>query len=152
MSFNSKMPNAADFFQSDGKGFSSAGVRYLADLEKMATRLNSLGKPDAITDGIPWGIQYPDAATYNIAIDWPFAAKIVKVSAVCAVGSVTANLKIDETSISGADAISITTTQGSVTPTGNNDLTAGKTLSIALSDVDNCEGVSLMLRYTRGVS
>lgn len=104
------------------------------------------------TQGFSFSIEVPEAKQYIITDDWPVDVNctITEITSKGVGGGCTADWKIGSTSIEGASAISVTTSELETVPTDDNVLAEGDELSVTLSSVDEgCTEVRFTVKYER---
>ena len=83
----------------------------------------------------PLSIQNPQAATYRLVTNsrWPFT--IDQMTVQTDAGTLTGNLKIEVTSVTGLDAVAATSTESTATATAAKNLAVGENLNLTLSSI-----------------
>lgn len=84
---------------------------------------------------IPFSIRYPEAATYTLVLKSRVPLTIQSITTKTDAGTLTANVKINSTSVTSLSAISVTSSEATTTATGANSLAAGDDLVITLTSV-----------------
>ena len=100
------------------------------------------------TDFISGFIKSPLNQDYRIVEKIPYAATITELTAKTSTGTITATFKINSTAIT-TGAISVTSSQASVTPSALNVTAAGDTLVLTLSANSSAANLSFTVRFTR---
>lgn len=151
MGLNAKMPGSDDFFTPDGKGFSSAGIHYLGNLEKAAKQLNELLASGALVEELSGKFSYPENKTEEIICKAIYGRAILSLSVHTGAGTATLTPKIGSTTLGGG-ASSATTSVSTVNHTSANVMAAGNVLSFVLSSVSSdCVDLAWTMKWTRDV-
>jgi hypothetical protein len=93
-------------------------------------------------------IKTPANQDYRIVEKLPYAVTITELTAKTSSGTITATFKIDTTAIT-TGAISVTSTQSSVTPTALNVAAAASALVMTLSANSSAANLSFVVKFTR---
>jgi hypothetical protein len=93
-------------------------------------------------------IKTPANQDYRIVEKLPYGATITELTAKTSSGTITATFKIDATAIT-TGAISVTSTQASVTPTALNVAAAASALVMTLSSNSSAANLSFTVKFTR---
>src|SRR5262245_34792595 len=106
--------------------------------------------PETQTDFIAGIIKAPQNQSYRIIERIPYGATLTKLYAKTASGSVTIALMINATGVTGG-AFSVTSTQGSATPTALNVMANGDALVLTCGSVASAVDLSFVVHFTRTV-
>lgn len=152
MAFNAKMPQAADFFKSDGTGLSAAGVRYLGQLEGAAKKLNELDEPDAVKEDFTVTVKFPeDDDEVTLDEKLAYGMTVTETTLRTGTGTATATWKINSTALTGAQTAA-TSTQASSEPSSNNVGEVDDRFYVALTDIsDDLDYIVISGKFTRSI-
>lgn len=143
--------NFGDIINHDAAEFLTV-ANNLSDVDDAATARSNLGivaGPSSTQTFVFTGfIASPATATIQACIDIPFAATLIKFTAIMTGGTVTGTLNINGTPVTNG-ALNISTTKASVTPSAANVLAAADDLRIVFSSPSSAVGVSYAIHYTR---
>ena len=124
---------------------SAAELNILDGVTLTAAKINGL-----LTFGIQFNLDVGSDADFTIDQYASFGYTVDTAVYETGSGTVTANVKINGTSITGLSALSITSTEGGpTTASGGKTLVAGDTLSVTFSSSSAAERISLKLNCTR---
>lgn len=116
-----------------------------------ANGIEKAAPPDL--SGLTFGIQFFIAtgadATYILDQFASFAYKIISAVAETASGTITLEVNIDGTEVTGIHAMAITSTESTDTATGQNSVAAGATVDFIFTSNSSALGLSVKLNCTR---
>lgn len=81
----------------------------------------------------PFQIQSPQDSEYRLITNTRWPLTVDQITLQTDAGTLTANLKIESTSVTSLNAIAVTSTESSTSATGANTMSVGQNLSITLS-------------------
>lgn len=152
MSIKGKMPAAADFFKSDGKGLSSAAIHYLGNVEELGNKFGELVSDGSLIEELHGKFSFPENKTEEIICNNFVGKTLLSLSVHTGAGTATLTPKIGSTTLGGG-ANSATTSRSTVNHTSANVMAAGDILNFVLSSVSSdCVDLAWSLKYTEDLS
>jgi chemotaxis protein histidine kinase CheA len=126
----------------------AAGRALLDDASASDQRTTLSAASRTQTDFLSVLIAIPEDKTYRLATKLPYGITITEVTSDCESGTCTATVKIDGVALGGT-ANSVSTTEQSQSHASSNVAAAGTDLELTVSSNSACEGLSLMIKFTR---
>jgi hypothetical protein len=103
-----------------------------------------------VTGGLAFTILDPEAATYPLCIRMPYAGTITFLDAQTDTGTITANLKINSTSVTSVSAVGLTSSLSNTQATAANAVASGDAINLTLTSPSGSPGyVTGVVRWTR---